>query len=121
MILISNKGIDTLVKIATYLHSMKLTAESMVKEGGTVSSGLIEQAREVTKRPQFERLQSDMGTPAERESHDRLMRRLEEEVRTCNAGGADVYHKITSWQAEIEKFQGMVTKSNGDRRSYHCM
>jgi hypothetical protein len=75
----------------------------------------------LTEQQQLERLQSTIGVPAERRSHERLMKRLEQEIGTCKSGGADLEKKLTGWRTEVEKFQRIVSKTNGCRRFDHCM
>ena len=74
-----------------------------------------------TEQQQLERLQSTIGMPAERRSHERLMKRLEQEIGTCKSGGEGLEKKLTGWRTEVENFQRIVSNTNGCRRSCHCM
>ena len=75
----------------------------------------------LTDQVQLERLQSTIGVPAERKSHERFMKRLEADIEKCTSGGSDLEEKLTSWRAEVENFKTLVSKSNGRRRSDHWM
>ena len=75
----------------------------------------------VTEQEQLERLQSTIGVPAERRSHERLMQRLEQEIGTCKLGGEDLEKKLTGWRTDVENFQRIVSKTNGQRLFRYCM
>lgn len=75
----------------------------------------------LTDQQQLERLQSTIGVPAERKSHERFMKRLEVDIEKCTSGGSDLEKKLTSWRTEVENFRNLVSKSNGCRRSNHWM
>ena len=45
------------------------------------------------------------------------MQRLRQEIGTCKLGSTELEEKLKSWRTEVEKFQTVVSKTNGCRPS----